>query len=520
MIVFMDEKIYCTPSQMKDLEKASNEAGVDYRRLMDNAGGIAAAYIMDKMHENGIPGPAVILCGKGNNGGDGFVVAKDLSEIGMLVYCVLVDGDPVSELASVQLGELAAGGTVPIIMLSDNKESVFNILEDSSVIVDAVYGTGFHGELPPDIAEVLEFAGKCKAMKFAVDIPSGGNGSSGAAARQTIKADYTVTFGLEKIGTVLSPLKELCGVMYIADIGIPSACVKTMTRLIRPVTLENVKASVPIRPSDAHKGMFGRVLNIAGCESMPGAAALSTSSMLRSGAGLVKLASVKNVVRSLSASLYECTYMPLSASSDGSISGDNAAALASEAAKYDVTAIGCGLSVTEGTKKIVKSVINSSPKKLIIDADGLNCLSGCIDIIRNTKGETAVTPHPAELGRLLGITTEEVLADRLGAALRFNSLYETTIVAKGSPTFIVSCDKTYVSFTGNPGLSRGGSGDVLTGIIAGLAAIGLHVDEAAAIGAFIHGYAADRAADKLSQTGMLPSDVTAELPFVFNEMNR
>ena len=520
MILVMDEKIYCTPSQMRELEKASAEAGVDYHRLMENAGGIAAAYIMDKMHENGIPGPAAIICGKGNNGGDGFVIAKDLSEIGMLVYCILADGNPVTGLAQSELAELAAGGTVPIIMLSENKESVFDILEDSSVIVDAVYGTGFHGELSPEIGELLEFAGKCSAMKFAVDIPSGGNGSSGYAAKQTIKADYTVTFGLEKIGTVLSPLKELCGEIHVADIGIPAACVKTMTRLIRPVTFDLVKESVPIRPAYSHKGMYGKVLNIAGCESMPGAAALSTKAMLRSGAGLVKLAAVKNVVRSLSSSIYECTYMPLSASSDGSISGENASSIAAETSKFDVVAIGCGLSVTEGTKKIVKAVINSSPEKLIIDADGLNCLASCIDIIRNTKGETAVTPHPAELGRLLGISTEEVTEDRLGAALRFNTLYETTILAKGSPTFVVSNERTFVSFTGNPGLSRGGSGDVLTGIIGGLAAVGLPLDEATAYGAFIHGHAADRAAEKLSQAGMLPSDVIAELPYVFNEMNR
>lgn len=505
---------------MKDLEAASCEAGTDQERLMENAGGLAAAFIMDKMHECGIPGPAAVICGKGNNGGDGFVIARDLNEIGMIVYCILVSDGAGTALAEKKLTELAAGGSVPIVELSENKEGVMDILEDSSVIVDAVFGTGFHGEFPDDIREVMEFAGKCSAMKFAVDIPSGGNGSSGAVAKGTIKADFTVTFGLEKIGTALQPLKDFCGEIYVADIGIPTPCIKTMNRLIREVTFDMVCDALPVRAKDSHKGMFGKILNIAGSESMPGAAALSTKAMLRSGAGLVKLASVKNVVRSLSSGLYECTYMPLSAASDGSISGENASALVNEAAKCSVTAIGCGLSVTEGTKKLVKAIINSAPEKLVIDADGLNCLSECIDIIRNAKGETAVTPHAGELGRLLGISAEEAAADRLEAAMRFNSLYEKTIAAKGCPTFVISNEKAYVSFTGNPGLSRGGSGDVLTGIISGLAAIGLPMPEAAAYGAFIHGYAADRAAEKLSQTGMLPSDVIAELPFVFKEMNR
>ncbi len=505
---------------MRDLEAASEEAGTDRAQLMENAGGLAAAFIMDKMNQNKIPGPAAVLCGKGNNGGDGFVIARDLSEIGMIVYCILTSDGAGTDLAAARLSELASVGTVPIIMLSENKDSVFDVLEDSSVIVDAVFGTGFHGDMPDDVRELLEFAGKCSAMKFAVDIPSGGNGSSGAVAGGTMKCDYTVTFGLEKIGTALSPLKEYCGDIHVADIGIPPVCVRTMTRLICPVTFEAVKDAVPVRKPSDHKGVYGRILNIAGSEGMPGAAALSTQAMLRSGAGLVKLASVKNVVRSISSSLWECTYLPLAASSDGSISGESASALVSESGKCSVTAIGCGLTVTEGTKKLVKAIINSSPEKLIIDADGLNCLAGCIDIIRNAKGETAVTPHAGELARLLGITAEEAAADRLEAAIRLNSLYEITVLAKGSPTFIVSNERIYVSFTGNPGLSRGGSGDVLTGIVSGLAAMGLPLDEAAAYGAFLHGYAADRTAEKMSRTGMLPSDVIAGLPFVFKEMDR
>ena len=259
---------------------------------------------------------------------------------------------------------------------------------------------------------------------------------------------------------------------------------------------------------------------IAAALLMTGAAALSTSAALRSGAGLVKTASVDRVIKTLSSSIFESVYLNLKAAEDGSIAAENADILIREMNSSTVCAIGCGLSVTENTKKLVKELVNNAEVPLIIDADGINCLAPCIDIIRNAKGKAAVTPHPAELARIMDMPLSEVLADRLGTAMRFCGLYETVILAKGTPTFIISSEAAYVSFTGNPGLSRGGSGDVLTGICAGLAAMGLPLDKALACGAFIHGYAADKAASELSQTGMLPSDVISRLPFVFKEMDR
>lgn len=513
-------KLYVTPSQMREIERRADQLGVSYYQLMENAGDAAAAFIVRIMSEKKISGRITMLCGKGNNGGDGYTAARKLAGAGFSVSCVMLSDEAGTDIAAKELGELFAEGLVPVIMLSDGKEAVFDVLCDSAVIVDCVFGTGFHGELPDNIAEILRYAESCNALKIAMDIPSGGNGQTGIACDDTLRCDYTVTFGLEKIGTAIYPLSEYCGEVIVCDIGIPDSCINSMERLIRRVDMDFVKEHIPVRRKNSHKGTFGKVLNIAGCKNMTGAAALSTSAALRSGAGLVKTASVDRVVKTLSSSIFESVYLSLKAAEDGSIDAENADMLIREMNNSTVCAIGCGLSVTENTKKLVKELVNNAEVPLIIDADGINCLASCIDIIRNAKGNAAVTPHPAELARIMDMPLSEVLSDRLGTAMRFCGLYETVILAKGTPTFIISSEAAYVSFTGNPGLSRGGSGDVLTGICAGLAAMGLPLDKALACGAFIHGYAADKAASELSQTGMLPSDVISRLPFVFKEMDR
>lgn len=511
---------YCTPSQMKELEKRAVETGISYYTLMENAGECAAAFILNKMEHNGIHGTTAILCGKGNNGGDGFVIARHLADMGVPTVCVMMSDDTGTDLAARELSDLMARGTVPVMMLSDGKDNVFDVLCDCAVIVDAVFGTGFHGKLPDDIAEVFSFADKCAAMKIAVDIPSGGNGQTGSVSDGTMHCAYTVTFGMEKIGTVLAPLNEYCGSITVADIGIPQPCVESMPGLISRVDDDFVKHCIKKRPVNSHKGNFGRLINVSGSRNMPGAAALSTKAMLRSGAGLVKLASVEGVVNAVSASVYECTYMCLKSAENGAISAENADMLSEEMNKCTAAAIGCGLSVCDDTKKVVLSAVKNTDIPLIIDADGLNCLADSIDIIRNAKGRVGVTPHPAELARMMDMSAAEVAADRLGTAIRFNALYEASVLIKGTPTFVIGSENSYVSFTGNPGLSRGGSGDVLTGIAAAFMAMGIPVTEALACAAYVHGRAADMTADKLSQTGMLPSDVIAELPFVFKELDR
>jgi len=253
---------------------------------------------------------------------------------------------------------------------------------------------------------------------------------------------------------------------------------------------------------------------------MSGAAALSTLAALRSGAGLVKLASAETVVNRIAASVFEAIYLPLKEASDGSISAENEDIITKEVKKHTAVSIGCGLSCNADTKKITEKVLTEAECPIILDADGINCIADNIDIIKNTKNKLIITPHAGELGHLLGISAEEAVADRFSAAVKLSSIYKIVVVAKGVPTFVVGDGKAYLCRTGNPGLSRGGSGDVLTGIIAGFVTQGIPPLEAALAGVLVHGYCADRLKDKTSMLGMLPSDIINELPYVFGELNR
>ncbi|MCL2054354.1 MAG: NAD(P)H-hydrate dehydratase [Oscillospiraceae bacterium] len=285
----------------------------------------------------------------------------------------------------------------------------------------------------------------------------------------------------------------------------------------RELSEEKVIASLPKRKVDSHKGNYGKLLNIAGCKRMSGAAALSTLAALRSGAGLVRLASVESVIERLASSIYEAVYLPLSADKSGAIAAENVVQILSAAEQATAVSIGCGLSVTGGVAVIVKEIIKNIECPIILDADGINCLADNIDIIKNARSNLIITPHEAELTRLARALGIESGLGRYGTAVMLAQKYGIIVVAKGVPTIITGEGFAEVCHAGNPGLSKGGSGDVLTGIIASLAAQGMKPLEAASAGVLIHGLAADRAAERLSQAGMLPSDVITELPLVFKD---
>lgn len=504
---------YPTPKQMKQIEAYSDAHGVSYEALMESAGAAAAEQIFRLAMERDISDGVLVFCGKGNNGGDGFVIARCLAEAGIKVSVVLADGEPATGLAAKKYCEL---GGCDVMSLTDNIDEAFRLFSSCAVIVDAVYGTGFHGELPPAIKACFSYADRCSAVKLAVDVPSGGNCLTGETAENTLKCDCTVTFGYKKIGMLSEPLKSLCGDIVIADIGFTEDCCRSTGYVAEDFTFDNALSLTPTRPENSYKNMFGRLLNIAGSRCMSGAAALSTLAALRSGAGLVTAASTEEVLDRISVAFPEATLLPLKAAPDGTISADNADNLTEFAEKCTAVSIGCGLAVSEDTVKIVFELVKNVKCALIIDADGINCLCSCIDIIRNTKSRLIITPHLGELRRLYkAVYGESAEADRLTMAVSLARELNITVAAKGVPNYIAGDGRLYICKAGNPGLSRGGSGDVLTGIVASLAAQGLAPIEAAAAGVQFHGKAADLAAEKLSVQGMLPSDVIAQLPYVF-----
>lgn len=507
---------YATPEQMKTIEAFSDSHGVSYKQLMENAGAAAAELICKIAAENDLSDGILIICGKGNNGGDGFVTARYLADVGMKVTAVLAAGDPATELAGYQYCELSGCGSVDVLDLNDNIDAVFKLFSTSALIVDAVYGTGFKGELPPQIKACFSYASRCGKLILAMDVPSGGDCGTGEAAENTLKCDYTVTFGCLKTGMLSEPLRSLCGEITIADIGFTEECFRSVDYIAEDLSEENVYSLFPKRAEDSYKNQFGRLLVIAGSKCMSGAALLSVSSALRSGVGLCTLASTDEVINRISSAVPEATLLPLASAADGTISEKNSPALLEAAEKATAILIGPGLAVSDGTKALVKAIIENASCPVILDADGINCTTDCIDIIRSTKNKLIVTPHQGELERLYKAAfSDESACCRLNMAMALAREYDIIVAAKGVPNFIVGNGKALICRAGNPGLSRGGSGDVLAGMTAAFAAMGLAPDDAAAAAVFLHGKAADLAAEKLSQQGMLPSDVIGQLPYVF-----
>lgn len=506
---------YATSAQMKTIEAFSDSHGVSYRQLMENAGAAAAELICRIAAENDLSDGILIICGKGNNGGDGFVTARYLADAGMKVSVVLAAGDPETELAGYEYCELSGCGGVDVLNLNDNIDAVFSLFSSSALIVDAVYGTGFHGELAPQIKACFSYASRCGKIIVAMDIPSGGNCNTGEADENTLHCDHTVTFGCMKVGMLSEPLKSLCGKITVADIGFKKEAFAAEKYLAAELDEDYVYSLFPKRQENSYKNWFGRLLVAAGSRCMSGAAQLAVSAALRSGTGICTLASTDTVINRIASAVPEATLLPLEASADGSISAQNTDLLKAELPKFSAVLIGPGLSVSKDTAAVTEFIIKNADCPVILDADGINCILDRIDIIRSTKNKLIITPHQGELERLYKAAFGEESSDRLSMAVALAREYDIIVAAKGVPNFIAGSGKAYLCKAGNPGLSRGGSGDVLAGIISAFSAMGLAPSDAAAAGVLLHGKAADLAAEKLSQQGMLPSDVIDQLPYVF-----
>lgn len=506
---------YVTPKQMKDLEQYAAEHKKDGYTLMVSAGTAMAERIAGLNLD--LSKGVVLLCGSGNNGGDGFVCARLLAEMGVPAYAVLMTGEPVTEAAMRAYMDLG-GSSAEVLNLNDNIDKIFTKISAAVLVVDAAFGTGFHGELPPQVKACLSFANRSPCKKLAADLPSGGNAETGAVAENTLKCDYTITFANPKLGMALLPLKDYLGKLEVVDIGIPKEAYSKLEYPVLKMEREQAEAVLPHRAPDAHKGDFGKLVCFCGSRRMPGAAGLVAKAALRAGAGLVTLATVKTVAESLSSSILECTYLPLKENARGEAAATNGKELLSLCEEASAVVIGPGLGVSEDVSSLVDLLLSHLTCPVVLDADGINCAASHIDMIQNTKAALILTPHPGEMARLLKIQVKDVLAQRFAYAIKLASELGVTVVAKGAPTLVAGghgfcCLNT----TGNPGLARGGSGDVLSGIIGSLAAQGIPPDDAAAAGVYLHGAAADGAAEKLSMQGMLPSDVIEELPFVFKQ---
>lgn len=494
-----------TPNQMRELEKQTDASGVSYDEMMTRAGEGLADRLL-KIAQNHDFHEILFLCGNGNNAGDCFVAAQILAAK-CSVKVALLCGEPRTDLSCAKFSEMH---DIPILT---EQNSIHDAVLACDMAVDGVFGIGFHGLLPQNVKEIFESARKKPIV--AVDIPSGGNGENGDAALSTPDCIATVTFGAGKIGMMQTPLKEKCGTVHLVEIGVPSKFFDASDYLCA-LTLDEIRHALPQRPSDSHKGIFGRLLCICGCREMSGAAIMAASAALRCGVGTLCLASVPCVCERLAVTIPEAMTLPLHETSEGKIAADSLSTLLTYAQRCTAVLIGCGIGRSSETDALVENLVKQLTCPIIVDADGLNALSANIDCLQESRTEIILTPHPTEMARLLGTSTTQVQNDRIRAVSVLPSRFSNvTTVLKGHNTLIAAQDRIWLNPTGNSGMSKGGSGDVLAGIIGALTAQGIPSAKSAQIGTFLHGLAGDWAAETYSKTSMLPTDITATLSAVF-----
>lgn len=496
-----------TPSQMAAADRAAIEAGTSSLALMERAGRAVARTVLD-MAGGAYGRRVVVVCGKGNNAGDGFVAARYLASRGAFPVVVLLEeAKSFSGDAAENFQRLGDVRTLPFQTSTLERE-----LRRVSVIVDAMVGTGFTGRLDGKAARAAELINASQAPVVAVDIPSGVEGETGRVEGVAVRADVTVTMGAIKAGLVIHPGSDYAGEIRLADIGVAGDFISTR---LWAAEEEDVRAILPERALTAHKGSVGTVLVIAGSVGMSGAAALAASGALRAGAGLVTVAAPASVALEIDQTVVEATTLPLAETGRGTVEASAIDAVLERASRVDAVAIGPGLSQDAETVEFVRKLVGEVIKPLVMDADAINAFSNDPSAIAGRRGPTLLTPHPGELGRLLGRSTGEIGSDRLDAARRTARSTGAAVLLKGYRTVVAAPDgEAMVITTGGPALATGGSGDVLTGIAVALLAAGLDPFPAGWSAAWIHGRCGDLLADRVGERSVIAGDILGVLPEV------
>ncbi len=515
-------------------EYAINKLRIPSLHLMENAGKsvadeivrrIGSSTLSDKKHSHvGKEIKIIVFCGKGNNGGDGFVVARLLIDRGIKVTVVLVESEK----------ELSGDGLKNYQRLRDYKIARLHVLEFKNfqklknkkfdVIVDAMLGTSFRGELKGKYLKIVEWCNKQFKLKIAIDIPTGLNGETGKVLSNAFKADLTVTMSNPKIGFYREGAKEFTGEVAVADIGISLKAIRNSPNLTRNkiflVEETDVQKTFPKRVSNSHKHSVGKIFALAGSKGMMGAALLCSQSAMRSGAGQVILGIPDSEYAAIAKRTVEVMPLGLPSTIEGTLSAKALDEIEKRIAWANVVLLGCGLSGNKETQQLILDIIKTSIKPMVIDADGLNALVGNLHLLKNRKSKDVVlTPHRGEFSRLIGIPSKEIERNKFSLAASFAEEYNLILVLKGAPTIIaIPSGKIFVNSTGNPGMSTAGSGDVLAGIIASLIGQGNSISDAAVNGVFLHGKSGDIAAAKFGKHGMIASDMIKNLPLAITSL--
>lgn len=489
--------------------------------LMENAGrGVAEAV---KRELEGISGKVkrvVIVAGKGNNGGDGYVVARHLKNSGVDTVVLALSG--LDEMKGDALVNARAwvkmGGEVYSVKSGGAIEKHSALLKHSAVIVDAILGTGLTTPVKGLYAVVIDYINTLGRRVVSVDIPSGLDSTTGAVMGTAVRADLTVTMAAPKLGLYLYPGREYSGRIEVADIGCPRKLVENYRIRWNLITKERLNRVLKPRKTNSHKGSFGHLLVIAGSPGMTGAAYMAGMGALRAGAGLVTIGVPESLQGALEKKSIEAMSVGLPETSVRSLGAISFPAIKEALKGKTAVVIGPGFRPSEDIRALVGMVVKEAKVPLLIDGGGLSSLEGNARALKRSKAPVVITPHPGEAARLLGVTPQEVQADRVSSAERLLKVTGSTVVLKGASTIVADSDGVFVNPTGNPALSTAGTGDVLAGIIGGMLAQGYSALDASVAGVYIHGLAADTLSEKGRGRGMIATDLLPAIPGVLDSL--
>lgn len=489
--------------------------GLDTLVLMENAGLRMADIVSDLLADQRKAARISVVVGKGNNGGDGLVMARHLTNKGfdVEIFC-LADPEDFSPGAKKNWQIVKAMKLKYTFLFEARDLTLFRVkMMASRLIVDAVFGSGFKGEMDGLAKDVVEILNDVNRPIFSVDIPSGIDADTGKVGKTFVKAAYTVALGLPKIGNILAPAAEYNGKLEIADISFPDALLREKDEDDAVIDESWILNKMPLRKADSHKGIYGHILVAGGSRNMTGSLILAGKGALKAGAGLVTYMMPESIHDIVCAQNLEAMTFPLPEQEDGSL-GLSAAEMILHQTGNKILVMGMGLSRTDESMALVRRIVEEVNCPLVLDADALIAL-GDIDHRKKTQHPLIITPHPGEMAKILGWTIREVQEERIKAAQLAAKRFSAVVVLKGNRTIIAAPNgKVLVNLTGNAGMATGGMGDVLSGVIGSLLGQGLDPLFAAALGVYFHGLAGDIAVNDKGEMGLNAGDIIAYLPHV------